>query len=155
MRYLAKVLTVSDRTAAGERQDASGPAVEALLGRHGFEVVDRRVVPDGRGPVAAALQDMAQDFVGVVLTTGGTGFAPSDVTPEATGAVLDREAPGLAEAMRASGHLGPLSRGRAGTVGTTLVLNLPGSPTGAVECLGAVVALLPHALDLLAGGHPH
>lgn len=153
--YLAKVLTVSDRTAAGERSDASGPAVEELLGRHGFEVADRRVVPDGLEPVGQALRDMAAGFTGVVVTTGGTGFAPSDVTPEATAAVIEREAPGLAEAMRAAGPLGPLSRGRAGTVGSALVVNVPGSPTGAVECLGAVLPLLPHALDLLAGHHPH
>ncbi|MHB1774963.1 MAG: MogA/MoaB family molybdenum cofactor biosynthesis protein [Acidimicrobiales bacterium] len=151
----AKVLTVSDRAAAGERPDASGLAVAGLLTEHGFEVVERRVVADGLGPVGEALRTLTAGFVGLVVTTGGTGFGPRDLTPEATAAVLEREAPGLGEAMRAAGPLGPLSRGRAGTVGAALVLNLPGSPKGATECLTAVVGLLPHALELLAGHHPH
>src|SRR3954470_8276204 len=98
---------------------------------------------------------MAAGFVGVIVTTGGTGFGPRDLTPEGTRAVIDREAPGLAEAMRLVNALGRLSRGIAGTVGNALVLNVPGSPTGAVECLEAVIDVVPHALALLRGDHPH
>jgi molybdopterin biosynthesis enzyme MoaB len=98
---------------------------------------------------------MADGFTGLIVTTGGTGFAPGDLTPEATLAVIDREAPGLAEATRAVSPLGGLSRGRAGTIASCLVLNTPGSTEGAVESLGAVLGLLPHALELLAGRSPH
>ncbi|HEY2997123.1 MAG TPA: molybdopterin-binding protein, partial [Acidimicrobiales bacterium] len=105
--------------------------------------------------VAAALRELAAGFAGLVVTTGGTGFGPRDLTPEGTLAVLDRQAPGLAEAMRQVSPLGRLSRAVAGTVGTALVLNTPGSSTGAVECLDAVIDVVPHALDLLAGGRPH
>lgn len=153
--FAAKVLTVSESTARGEREDRSGPAVAGFLEEHHFTVVGRQVVPDGLVPVSGALREMAEGFAGLVVTTGGTGFGPADLTPEGTAQVLEREAPGLAEAMRAVGTLGPLSRGRAGTVGGALVLNVPGSPKGAVECLGAVIGLLPHALELLSGGRPH
>ncbi|MGP8065379.1 MAG: molybdenum cofactor biosynthesis protein B [Acidimicrobiales bacterium] len=155
MPIAAKVLTVSNGVAAGEREDASGPALVARLQEAGFTVVERRVVADGEGPVAAALTEMAAGFEGLIVTTGGTGFSPSDATPEATRAVVDREAPGLAEAMRRASPLGRLTRGLAGTVGATLVLNTPGSPSGAVEDLEAVLDVLPHALELLAGGRPH
>jgi molybdopterin adenylyltransferase len=151
----AKIITVSDSTHRGEREDRSGPALVALLEGHGFDVGECRVVPDGVEPVATAIQELAVDFGGAILTTGGTGFAPTDLTPEGTQAVLERLAPGLAEAMRAVSPLGRLSRGAAGTVGHCIVLNLPGSTTGAVECLEAVIDVLPHALDLLAGGSPH
>jgi molybdenum cofactor synthesis domain-containing protein len=151
----AKVLTVSDGVVAGTREDRSGAALAEALERAGFEVVDRTVVGDGAESVAAALQSLAAGFAGLVVTTGGTGFGPRDLTPEGTRAVLEREAPGLAEAMRLVNPLGRLSRAVAGTIGTTLVLNTPGSSTGAVECLEAVVDVVPHALDLLAGGHPH
>ncbi|HEX4245042.1 MAG TPA: MogA/MoaB family molybdenum cofactor biosynthesis protein [Acidimicrobiales bacterium] len=151
----AKVLTVSDSTHRGEREDRSGPAVVALLEQHGFDVGEHRVVPDGSESVAIAITEMATGFVGAIVTTGGTGFAPTDQTPEGTQAVLERLAPGLAEAMRAVSPLGRLSRGTAGTVGRCIVLNLPGSPTGAVECLEAVIDVVPHALELLAGGSPH
>ena len=126
-----------------------------MLSRSGFQVVERRTVPDGVAPVSAALTELATSFTGLVVTTGGTGFAPTDLTPEATRAVIEREAPGLAEAMRAVSPLGRLSRGVAGTLGRSLLLNVPGSPRGAVESLEAVVDVLPHALELLAGGHPH
>ncbi len=150
------MLTVSDGVAAGTREDASGEAVAALLAEHGYEVVERAHCADGQEPVAAALRRLAAGFAGLVVTTGGTGFGPRDLTPEATVAVIERSAPGLAEAMRAASPLGPLSRGVAGTVGTCLVLNTPGSPAGAVESLRAVLEVLPHALALLAGEHhPH
>ena len=115
---------------------------------------------DGVDAVAQALRELAEAFAGLVVTTGGTGFGPRDLTPEGTRAVLDREAPGLAEAMRSASNaegrpFGMLSRGVCGTVGSALVCNLPGSASGAVECLDAVLPAVPHALELLAGGRPH
>lgn len=151
----AKVLTVSESVHAGTREDRSGTALCDLLTSRGFEVVELRTVPDGVEPVAGALAEMTAGFAGLLVTTGGTGFSPNDLTPEATLEVVDRQAPGLAEAMRAVNPLGRLSRGVAGTVGTCLILNVPGSPTGATEALGAVADVVPHALDLLAGGRPH
>lgn len=150
MELQAKVLTVSDGVAAGTREDRSGAAVAEALEGAGFVVVDRRVVADGADHVAHALRQMTRGFTGLVVTTGGTGFGPRDRTPEGTGDVLERRAPGLAEAMRLVNPLGRLSRGLAGTVGRALVLNTPGSPAGAVECLGAVADVLPHAIALLA-----
>jgi molybdopterin adenylyltransferase len=151
----AKVLTVSDGVVEGTREDRSGAALAERLAASGFEVVERRVTADGVEPVAAALRDLAAGFVGLVVTTGGTGFGPRDLTPEGTRAVLEREAPGLAEAMRLVSPLGRLSRAVAGTVGQALVLNTPGSSKGAVETLDAVIDVVPHALDLLSGGRPH
>lgn len=151
----AKVLTVSDGVVAGTRDDKSGEALLSLLRDAGFEVVERRVVGDGIESVAAALIAMCHEFAGLVVTTGGTGFGPRDLTPEGTSRVLDREAPGLAEAMRLVSPLGRLSRAVAGTRGSALVVNTPGSSNGAVETLGAVLDVVPHALDLLAGGRPH
>jgi len=153
---LAKVLTVSDSTVAGTREDRSGPALVERLTVEGFDVVDHRVAADGRENVGEALVELAEGFAGLIVTTGGTGFAPRDLTPEGTTIILDREAPGLAEAMRLVSPLGRLSRGVAGTRGQALILNVPGSPKGAVECLDAVLDVLPHALALLAdadGGH--
>lgn len=148
----AKVLTVSDGVVGGTREDRSGELLAAALGDAGWEVVDRRAVADGVGNVAAALADLCAGFSGLVVTTGGTGFSPRDQTPEGTLAVVDRQAPGLAEAMRAANPgLGRLSRAVAGTVGACIVINTPGSSAGAVECLGAVAEILPHALALLAG----
>ena len=146
----AKVLTVSDGVVGGTREDRSGAALVDALEAGGFEVVDRRVVADGTETVSAALTDLCAGFEGVVVTTGGTGFAPRDLTPEGTRLVLEREAPGLAEAMRLVNPLGRLSRGVAGVVGRAIVLNTPGSPAGSVECLSAVIDVLPHALRLLA-----
>ncbi|MDQ3896961.1 MAG: MogA/MoaB family molybdenum cofactor biosynthesis protein [Actinomycetota bacterium] len=158
MAHAAKVLTVSDGVVAGTREDRSGQVLVDRLTSAGYDVVDRRVVADGTEPVAEALREMATGFAGLVVTTGGTGFGPRDLTPEGTRRVLDREAPGLAEAMRlANPPKGRLSRGVAGTVGECLVLNTPGSSAGAAESLDAVLDVLPHALDLLAGrptGHP-
>jgi len=156
----AKVLTVSDGVAAGDRDDRSGRALVERLDDAGFDVTDHRVSPDGVDAVAGALRDLTAGFVGLVVTTGGTGFGPRDLTPEGTRAVLEREAPGLAEAMRrasdAEGRdFGMLSRGVCGTLGGALVCNLPGSASGALECLDAVLGAVPHALDLLGGGRPH
>ncbi len=155
MALQAKVITVSDGVAGGTREDRSGEGIVALLVAAGYDVVHRGVVPDGTATVAAALRDACTDFVGLVVTTGGTGFGPRDLTPEGTRAVLDREAPGLAEAMRLVSPLGRLSRAMAGTRGRALILNTPGSTTGSLECLDAVLDVLPHALELLAGEQPH
>ena len=146
----AKVLTVSDGVIAGTRQDASGESLEVLLVGAGYEVVERRAVADGTASVARALRDMADGFAGLVVTTGGTGFGPRDLTPEGTLRVVERRAPGLAEAMRLVNPLGRLSRAVAGTRGRALILNTPGSPRGAVECTEAVLEVLPHALRLLS-----
>jgi len=146
---LAKVLTVSDGVAHGTRDDASGRALVAQLTGAGFDVVEHRTTEDGAEAVAAALSEMTAGFAGLVVTTGGTGFAPRDQTPEGTRLVIEREAPGLAEAMRLISPFGRLSRGVAGVRGQAIVCNTPGSPKGCVEQLGAVLDVLPHALRLL------
>jgi len=146
----AKVLTVSDGVIAGTREDRSGAALVERLTVAGYDVVDRRAVADGAESVADAVRALTTGFAGLLVTTGGTGFAPRDLTPEGTRPVLDREAPGLAEAMRSVSPKGRLSRGVAGTAGRCIVLNTPGSQAGAVECLDAVLDVLPHALALLA-----
>lgn len=151
----AKVLTVSDGVVEGTREDASGAALEAHLTAAGYEVVERRVVSDGVETVAHALRELCRGFAGLVVTTGGTGFGPRDLTPEGTKDVLEREAPGMAEAMRLVSPLGRLSRAAAGTIGQALVLNTPGSTGGAIETLDAVLDVVPHALSLLAGERPH
>jgi molybdopterin adenylyltransferase len=149
----AAVLTVSDGVAAGEREDRSGDALEELLAAQGFDV-ERRVVPDERDSIATAIRALSRD-ARLILTTGGTGVAPRDVTPEATRDVLEREAPGIAEAIRADAVAktphGLLSRGAAGTVGQTLVVNLPGSTGGARDGFAVVRSALEHALSLLSG----
>lgn len=155
MRLQAKVITVSDGVADGSREDRSGAALVEHLTGAGYEVVEHTVTPDGADAVGAALQQACRGFAGLVVTTGGTGFGPRDETPEGTLAVLEREAPGLAEAMRLVSPLGRLSRAVAGTVGTALVLNTPGSTKGCIETLDAVLDVIPHALELLAGGRPH
>jgi molybdenum cofactor synthesis domain-containing protein len=156
----AKVLTVSDGVADGSREDKSGVALAARLQDAGYEIAAHEVTRDGRDAVAGALRTLTADFAGLVVTTGGTGFGPRDLTPEGTRVVIEREAPGLAEAMRRVSDrddraFGMLSRGVCGAVGRALVCNLPGSSGGAVECLEAVLPALPHALELLAGEHPH
>ena len=155
-QHRAKIVTVSDGVVAGTREDHSGAALAGLLTSHGFDVAQHLRCPDELEQIAATLRSLAVGFKGLVVTTGGTGFAPRDVTPEATLLVLERSAPGLAEAMRRVSPLGRLSRGAAGTSGSCLILNVPGSPSGAVECLQSVIDVLPHALELLAGAHdPH
>lgn len=155
MGHDAKILTVSESANVGAREDRSGEELLRVLVEHGFRIVDLRVVPDGVAPVSAALLDLSTGFAGLVVTTGGTGFSPTDLTPEATRVVIERDAPGLAESMRSASPLGRLSRGVAGSVGRCLILNVPGSPKGAVESLEAVADVLDHALELLAGGRPH
>jgi molybdenum cofactor synthesis domain-containing protein len=152
---LAKVLTVSDGVIAGTREDKSGDALVKVLTEGGFRVIDREVVADGAESVALGIATLCDGFAGLVITTGGTGFGPRDLTPEGTRQVIDREAPGLAEAMRLVSPLGRLSRAVAGTRGQAVVLNTPGSSSGAVETLTAVLDVIPHALELLAGGRPH
>jgi len=146
----AKVLTVSDGVVHGTREDRSGVALIERLKADGYDVAEHRVVADGIEPVAAALEEMADGFAGVIVSTGGTGFTPRDLTPEGTRAVIEREAPGLAEAMRLVNPLGRLSRGIAGIRGRAIILNTPGSPKGCVEQLDAVLDVVPHALRLLA-----
>jgi molybdenum cofactor synthesis domain-containing protein len=154
----AAILTVSDGVFHGTRTDDSGRALAELLTRSGFEIAETAVVADEVPEIEAALRRMAA-AANLVVTTGGTGFGPRDVTPEATKAVLTRDAPGLAETMRAVGRqvspMAIISRGRTGIVGDALVLNLPGSPKGAVESLETVMGVVPHALELLAGHTQH
>jgi molybdopterin adenylyltransferase len=149
----AAVLTVSDGVDMGTREDASGDLLDELLRGEGFEVV-RRVVPDERDAIAEAIEALAGE-ARLVLTTGGTGVGPRDVTPEATASVLERSAPGIAEAIRADSIAktphGLLSRGTAGVLGTTLVVNLPGSTGGCRDGFAVLKPALGHALDLLAG----
>jgi molybdenum cofactor synthesis domain-containing protein len=153
----ALVLTASDRSAAGSREDASGAAIEARLATLGF-AVERRVVPDDQATIEEAIRAAAARHP-LVVTTGGTGLTPRDVTPQATLAVIDYVVPGLAEAMRAEGRrhtpMADLSRAVAGVVGRSLVVNVPGSPKGALESLEAIVPVLDHALETLAGPHDH
>jgi molybdenum cofactor synthesis domain-containing protein len=146
---LAKVLTVSDGVVHGTRDDASGRGLVAQLADAGFEVVDHRVTADGVEEVAHALREMCDGFAGLIVSTGGTGFALRDQTPEGPRLVIEREAPGLAEAMRLVSPLGRLSRGIAGIRGNAIICNTPGSPKGCVEQLGAILDVLPHALRLL------
>lgn len=151
----AAVITVSTKGAAGERTDESGPAMSEALSAAGHQVVTSALVTDDIAAVANAILEGVRAGANVILTSGGTGLSPNDVTPEATRRVIDREVPGIAEALRArslatTAH-GMLSRGVAGTVGATLVVNLPGSPRAVRESLEVLLPVLPHAVELLAG----
>jgi molybdopterin adenylyltransferase len=152
------VLTVSDSCSRGEKVDLSGPAVADALGRRNFQVIERSVVADERATIQEKLIELCGS-ARLVVTTGGTGIAPRDVTPEATIAVCERLVEGIAELMRSQGmHKTPfaaLSRAVCGVRGASLILNLPGNPAGAVESLEAVIGLLPHALELIAGRTAH
>ncbi len=158
MQFTAAVLTISDRSAAGERPDKSGPAVVAALEQAGYRVIAADILPDERSRVEASLIQLSET-VNLIVTTGGTGIAARDVTPEATRAVADRIVEGVAERMRAEGAkktpLAALSRGVCVIRGSSLIVNVPGSPTAAVESVEAVLPLLPHALELLAGHTEH
>ena len=156
----AAVLTISDSVSAGARADRSGPAVRERLEQLGWSVSVMEAIPDETSEISARLATLADGGqVSAIFTTGGTGVAPRDVTPEATRAVIDREIPGLGELMRACGRqatpLAVLSRSVAGTRGRVLIVNLPGSPKGAVESLDAIVELVPHVLELLRGRTEH
>ena len=154
---IADVITVSDGVSSGTREDKSGQALEVILSQAGFEV-RRAVVPDEIAAIVSAIQDSAVE-ASLIVTTGGTGFGPRDVTPEATARVLEREAPGLTHMMWSHGlettPMAGLSRAKAGSIGHTLVINVPGSARGAVEGLEAVLEVIPHALDLLSGDTEH
>ena len=158
MPYTALVITVSDRCAAGEREDLSGPALAACLTAQGFDLLPPVLVPDEQERIEAALIVAAQADAALVLTTGGTGFAPRDVTPEATLAVCEKLVPGIPEAMRAASlAITPraiLSRAAAGIRGRTLIVNLPGSPKAALENLEPVLPALLHGLKMLRGTAP-
>jgi molybdopterin adenylyltransferase len=156
--FRAAVLTVSDSCARGERNDLSGPAVAKTLEHHHFTVLETRVVADDHGAIQKAIVELARK-ARLVVTTGGTGISARDVTPEATRSVCGRMLDGVSERMRREGEkktlFAVLSRGLCGVCGTSLVLNLPGSPTGAVESLQTVIDILPHAIQILAGRTEH
>ena len=153
------ILTVSDAGSRGEREDTAGAAVAEMVTAGGGEVVQRRTVPDEREQIAAALLEWCDSAIDLVLTTGGTGLAERDVTPEAVRSIAERDVPGIAEAMRADGMrhtpMAMLSRSVAATRGRTLIITLPGSERGARESLAAVVEVLPHAVQLLRGDTEH
>ena len=154
--FTAKVITVSDRSYRGEREDLAGPLVRELLSGSGYSVTEVVIVPDEQEMIAAALRQGAAEDVALIVTTGGTGFAPRDVTPEATLQVCERLTPGIPEAMRAASMKitprGMLSRAAAGICGRSLIVNLPGSPKAARENLEAVLDALDHGLIMLRGG---
>jgi molybdopterin adenylyltransferase len=149
------ILTVSDKGARGEREDRSGPAVREMIETAGGEVARTKIVPDERDDIRAALIAWSDEGLDLILTTGGTGFSPRDWTPEATKSVIEREAPGLPEAMRRAGAektpTAMLSRAAAGIRGSTLIVNLPGSEKAARESLAAILPALPHGVDILKG----
>ena len=155
MKYTAAVITVSDRASSGGYTDLSGPKVSEMLTDSGYEVTDMFIIPDEKNKIIESLESEAEKGTSLIITTGGTGFAPRDVTPEATREVIEKEAHGIAEYMRSESMKvtprGMLSRGIAGIKGRSLIINLPGSPKGAAENLGFVLPHLAHGLDMLNG----
>lgn len=153
--YTATVITISDRAANGVYEDKSGPAVAQLLKDQGYQVLSTKVIPDEKNTIKNTLLSLCEQGVHLIITTGGTGFAPRDITPEATKEVIEREAAGIAEYMRQKSveitPRGMLSRGVAGIRGTSLIINLPGSPKGATENLSFILPHLGHGLDMLNG----
>ncbi|MBQ3417443.1 MAG: MogA/MoaB family molybdenum cofactor biosynthesis protein [Ruminococcus sp.] len=153
--YTAAVITVSDRAYSGEYEDKAGPAVAALLEKSGYAVKDTIIIPDEKNKVIDALTSLCEKGISLIVTTGGTGFSDRDITPEATKEVIEKETPGIAEYMRMkSAGITPraiLSRGIAGIRGRSLIINLPGSPKGAVENLSFVLPAVKHGLDILNG----
>jgi molybdenum cofactor synthesis domain-containing protein len=156
--HTAAVITVSDSVARGQRTDRSGPATAAVLQQHGFDVTQQRAVVDEQSEIEQTLIQLSEQ-VRLIVTTGGTGIAERDITPEATRAVCSKLIEGIPQQMRAAGlgstEFAILSRGVCGVRGRSLILNLPGSPAGAVDSLQSVIEILPHALDLLAGKTDH
>lgn len=156
MGFRAAVITVSDRGSRGEREDGSGPEIAGMVEAMGMEIVDRRIIPDEKEMIRQVLMDMSDRAdVDLILTTGGTGVSPRDVTPDATLEVIDREIPGMAEAMRRQSSTvtahAMISRAVAGIRGRTLIINLPGSPKGARENLAVLIPALPHAIEKIKG----
>ncbi len=151
--YRAGVLTVSDRSSRGEREDLTGPAIRRQLEGSGFRVASYAVVPDEKGAIKQSLRKMLVEGVSLILTNGGTGLSPRDVTPEATSEVIEKPVPGIPEAMRAGAKTprAMLSRATAGIAGRSLIVNLPGSPKGSEESLSLILPVLDHALDVLSG----
>jgi molybdenum cofactor synthesis domain-containing protein len=147
----ARVITCSDAASRGEREDRSGPAVRTLVEEAGFDVDAVVIVADDVEAIASAIENAAADGARLIVTTGGTGIAPRDVTPEATMKVCERALPGFGELMRATSKMGALSRAQAATRGPALIVNLPGSVNGATDCFRAIAHLVPHALELLSG----
>lgn len=155
----AAVITISDKGYRGEREDLSGPLLVKMLKENNFDVTTTSIIPDEKEMIESTLIDLSNKNIALILTTGGTGFAPRDITPEATKAVIERETPGLSEIMRAESMkitpFGCLSRGVSGIRGNSLIINLPGSPKAANENLMSIIKSLPHAFKMFLGDSSH